>query len=49
MHQAAMLSNRIPQTLSTILNPRDASGRLYRLIAVSSSSAFIAPHGLNPP
>jgi len=36
MHQAALLSNRIPHTLSTILNPRDASGRLSRLMAASS-------------
>jgi hypothetical protein len=43
MHQAALLSNRIPHTLSTILNPRDATGRLSRLMAASSPGAFIAP------
>jgi hypothetical protein len=35
MHQAAVLSNRIPHTLSTTLNPRDDSGRLSRLMAAS--------------
>ena len=30
-------------TLSTLLNPLDASGRLSRLMAVSSRGAFIAP------
>jgi hypothetical protein len=35
MHQAAVLSNRIPHTLSTTLNPRDDSGRLSRLMVAS--------------
>ncbi len=33
----------IPQALSTTLNPRDASGRLSRLMAASSPGTFIAP------
>ena len=49
MHQAALLSNRIPHTLSTILNPRDASGRLSRLMAASSPGALMAPPHLTPP
>jgi hypothetical protein len=41
MHQAALLSNRIPHTLSTSRKPRDASGRLSRLMTASSLGAFI--------
>ncbi len=36
-------------TLSTILNPHDASGRLSRLMAASSPGASMAPRGLTPP
>ncbi len=43
MHQAATPTFTAPHTLSTILNPRDASGRLSRLMAASSPGAFIAP------
>jgi hypothetical protein len=35
MHQAAVLSNRIPHTLSANLNPLDVSGRPSRLMAAS--------------
>ena len=37
-----------PHTLSTILNPLDASGRLSRLMAASSPGAFMAPRQPHP-
>jgi hypothetical protein len=35
-------------TLSTILNPHDASGRLSRLMAASSPGAFMAQPNTSP-
>ena len=43
MHQAATPTFTAPHTLSTTLNPRDARGRLSRLMATPSPGAFIAP------